>query len=227
MIEKMTLLKTWWNKITKGNDRRAVLGLLLIQEPNGHFLLYVCPFQGIAELHKWYHLISILISLKDGSLCNTCQLLLTVNSIREQNLNAKWWQFLYLMLDPTIICKIANSSSREIFPSLSRSYILKATEQIKIVKIQCIWYEIYLIKELHFSFCSLELSLVSLFFLIGLKWANTCMNWRKLMESPVPSWKKACTILSPKGLIASSGMRSKSSRLNVPLFPRSRLVNLL
>jgi hypothetical protein len=81
--------------------------------------------------------------------------------------------------------------------------------------------------NLHLSFCSREFNLVSLFFLIGLKWASTCINCKKLMESPFPSWKKACTIRSPRGLMASSGIRSKSSRLKVPQLPLSRLVKRL
>lgn len=79
----------------------------------------------------------------------------------------------------------------------------------------------------HFNFCSLEFSLLSLPFFMGRKWAKTCMNCRKLTRSLQPSSKKACTIRSPKGFMASSGMRKKSSRLRVPQSPRSRLVNLL
>jgi hypothetical protein len=79
----------------------------------------------------------------------------------------------------------------------------------------------------HFNFCSLEFSLLSLPFFMGRKWAKTCINCRKLTRSLQPSSKKACTIRSPKGFMASSGMRKKSSRLRVPQSPRSRLVNLL
>lgn len=78
----------------------------------------------------------------------------------------------------------------------------------------------------HFSFCSLEFILFSLDFFIGLNLANTCINWRKFTLSLPESPKNAWTILSPNGLIASSGMRRKSSRLKVPQSPLSRLVNL-
>jgi hypothetical protein len=79
----------------------------------------------------------------------------------------------------------------------------------------------------HLNFCSLEFSLLSLPFFMGRKWARTCMNCRKLTRSLQPSSKKACTMRSPKGFMASSGIRKKSSRLRVPQSPRSKLVNLL
>ncbi|KAL2712959.1 hypothetical protein V1478_017550 [Vespula squamosa] len=66
-------------------------------------------------------------------------------------------------------------------------------------------------------------NLLGLFFLIGLKCANTCINCKKLTLSLPLSSKKAFTILSPRGFIASSGILRKSSRLNVPQSPRSRL----
>lgn len=53
------------------------------------------------------------------------------------------------------------------------------------------------------------------------------MNCRKLTLSLPPSSKKALTILSPNGFIASSGILRKSSLLKVPQSPRSKLVNLL
>lgn len=80
--------------------------------------------------------------------------------------------------------------------------------------------------HLHFSFCSLEFSLFSLFFLTGLKCANTYKNCRKFTLSLNASpWKNELTILSPRGLMAISGMRKKSSLLKVPQSPRSSEVN--
>jgi hypothetical protein len=79
----------------------------------------------------------------------------------------------------------------------------------------------------HLNFCSLEFSLLSLPFFMGRKCARTCINCRKLTRSLHPSSKKACTMRSPKGFMASSGIRKKSSRLRVPQSPRSKLVNLL
>lgn len=81
--------------------------------------------------------------------------------------------------------------------------------------------------HLHFNFCCLEFNRLGLFFLIGLKWANTCINCRKLTLSFPLSSKKAFTILSPSGFIANSGILRKSSRLSVPQSPRSRLVKRL
>ena len=111
------------------------------------------------------------------------------------------------MFEPTIMCKTESNSSRLIFSSPSRSYILKAKR----------------------SLSSREFSFDSRFFLAGRKLARTRINWRKLMRSSKDSLsvKKACTMRSPSGLIASSGIRRKSSRPRVPLSPLSRLVNRL
>lgn len=82
----------------------------------------------------------------------------------------------YLILSPTIIWRTPRSSSFEINSSLSVSYILKANLNLP----------------------SRELSLFSLSFLTGRKWANTFMNWRKFSWSSVAdSQKNAFTILSP------------------------------
>lgn len=78
----------------------------------------------------------------------------------------------------------------------------------------------------HLSFSSLLFSLFSLFFLIGLKWARTLMNWRKLTRSSWLSAKNEWTIRSLKGLIASSGIRRKSSLERVPQSFLSSDVNL-
>ena len=82
-------------------------------------------------------------------------------------------------------------------------------------------------KYIHLSFSSLEFNLLSLVCFIGLNLARTCINCLKFTRSLQPSSKKAWTILSPRGLIASSGIRRKSSRLKVPQSPLSKLVNLL
>lgn len=86
---------------------------------------------------------------------------------------------------------------------------------------------LYTWQYLHLNFCCLEFNRLGLFFLIGLKWARTCMNCRKLTLSFPLSSKKAFTILSPRGFIANSGILRKSSRLSVPQSPRSRLVKRL
>lgn len=99
-----------------------------------------------------------------------------------------------LILAPTIMCSMANNSSLEILPSLSKSYIENA----------------------NLNFSSLLLSLFSLFFLIGLKCASTLMNCKKFTLSSWLSAKKECTIRSLSGLIANSGILKKSSLDRVP-----------
>lgn len=47
----------------------------------------------------------------------------STDSCKKKNINS------YLILAPTIICKIASSSSFDIRSSLSKSYILNATER--------------------------------------------------------------------------------------------------
>lgn len=79
--------------------------------------------------------------------------------------------------------------------------------------------------DLHNSFSWRLFNLLVLFFLIGRKWANTFMNWRKLTRSSLLSAKKACTIRSHNGFIANSGIRRKSTRDSVPQSLRSNDVN--
>ena len=95
--------------------------------------------------------------------------------------------------------------------------------------------------NLHFSFSCREFSLFfSTFFLIGRKCAKTRTKSQKLTTSlslfsssliPLafewPSRKKAWTMRSPRGLMANSGIRRKSSRVKYPLSCLSKLVNLL
>lgn len=140
----------------------------------------------------------------------------------------------YLIFAPTIICKIARSSSFEIKSSLSKSYILKATENNNasntynvIVRTFHLYSAAKILLYLHFSFCCLEFNRLGLFFLIGLKWARTCINCKKFTLSLPLSSKKAFTILSPRGFIANSGILRKSSLLSVPQSPRSKLVKRL
>ena len=96
---------------------------------------------------------------------------------------------------------------------------------------------------LHLSFSTLEFILFfSAFFLIGLKWARTRTKSGKftISFSLAPpnfppsssslfdeSRKNACTILSPKGLMASSGILRKSSLVRWPFCCLSKLVNRL
>ena len=102
-----------------------------------------------------------------------------------------------------------------------------------------IWTEVYL----HLNFSVLEFILFfSAFFFIGLKCARTRTKSGKLTISfslaPLnfppsssslfeESLKKAWTILSPKGLIASSGILKKSSLVKCPFCCLSKLVNRL
>ena len=81
----------------------------------------------------------------------------------------------------------------------------------------------------------------STFFFRGRKWAKSRTKSQKLttslslaskslwtpLEVEWPSRKKACTIRSPSGLMANSGIRRKSSRVKYPLSCLSKLVNLL
>lgn len=75
--------------------------------------------------------------------------------------------------------------------------------------------------HLHCNFSSRLFNLLLPFFLIGRKCASTCMNCRKLTRSSALSTKNACTMRSHSGLMASSGIRRKSSRDNVPQSVRS------
>lgn len=70
-------------------------------------------------------------------------------------------------------------------------------------------------QNLHRSFSSRLFSLFSLLAFTGRNRERTRMNCRKLIRSSYASLKKACTIRSPRGLIANSGMRRKSSRLKL------------
>lgn len=151
------------------------------------------------------------------------------------------------ILAPTIMWRTAKSSSRVILSSSSKSYLImtgikrnkdtrhhhvlsfshknrhRVCNATKIYRMQ----RTYILKA-NLNFSSLLFSLFSLLFLIGLNRAKTRINCLKLiLSSPLVSPKKAWTIRSPRGLMANSGIRRKSSRDKVPLSPLSKEVNRL
>lgn len=144
--------------------------------------------------------------------------------VRSAMLNSWSW----LMFAPTIICRMFRSSSRDIDSSSSKSYILNATETFLETSIlvdlnwKVSFYKKINSKYSHFNFSSRLFSLFTVLFLIGRKCARTCINCRKFTRSSALSAKNAWTIRSHSGFIASSGIRRKSSRDNVPQSVRSK-----
>lgn len=85
------------------------------------------------------------------------------------------------MLAPTIICKIAKSSSRETISSLSRSYILNATKRLQLKKlIQFQNTETFdSIKLLTFKFF---FATVKLIIFVCFDWPEVSQNLHKLQK---------------------------------------------
>lgn len=176
----------------------------LIQKTYRHFLFDVTAFQRLAEIVEWDFALATLVRFHDCALGDAYQLILA--DVRSDHHVQYIQQF--VARNRFVVVQIVHPECNWNIQNRRLELVMEEADVAGT-------------KYKHFNFSSRLFRLLTLFLLMGRKWASTCMNLRKLTRSSVLSAKNACTIRSHSGLMASSGMRKKSSRDNVPQSVRS------